>query len=116
MESVFVKSLVVVGFFRHLHSDSVEGGVRLKRYPSVWTVARVLTHRCVCAYAATTWLSVRSVKGGGEEGEEKVGERWGRMGGVQVALSGLSPAVVDCSGLPAWRLAQLGLADSMPPQ
>lgn len=44
--------------------------------------------------------------------------RGGRVegGGGKYALSGLSPAVVHCSGLPAWRLAQLGLVDSMPPQ
>lgn len=57
-------------------------------------------------------------KGGGEE-EGRVGEEegvWVRGWGCKLSLSGLSPAVVHCSGLPAWRLAQLGLVDSMPPQ
>ena len=57
-------------------------------------------YECLCVRVCT-----HSKEGGGEG--------WG---GVYVALSGLSPAVVHCSGLPAWRLAQLGLADSMPPQ
>lgn len=66
--------------------------------------AYVSACRCVTVLVR---LSVHSVK------------KRGRVGGGgrrEVFLSGVSPAVVHCSGLPAWRLAQLGLADSMPPQ
>lgn len=77
------------------------GVVELKCYPSICTAAPVLT------------CEVCSVSGQMEEGW--VGGR-GEGWKVRVALSGLSPAAVHCSGLPAWRLAQLGLVGSMPPQ
>lgn len=62
-------------------------------------------------------MFVQSASEGALETEEGKGRGVeGRGREVQVALSGLSPAAVHCSGLPAWRLAQLGLVDSMPPQ
>lgn len=74
-----------------------------------------VTVMCSSACVSECALKERGVLRG-REGGGKGREGGGKGGGGKYALSGLSPAVVHCSGLPAWRLAQLGLVDSMPPQ